>query len=153
MIRPHKVGQLTHKPESVCLKFAAGEPNRCASTYSTLTPVPVLIFKRNTCGSYCHTYIINRIADKIEHTGGNLCRFGILENFCYLYVTIDGRAYRKRHVHLYIPGLERCSPMDAMPDIQAITNKKRYLNQKDRNTVSGITMKNLLLNAERTATV
>ena len=45
------------------------------------------------------------------------------------------------------------SRMDAMPDIQAIANKKRYLNQKDRNTVSGITMKNLLLNAERTATV
>ena len=43
--------------------------------------------------------------------------------------------------------------MDAMPDIQAITNKKRYLNQKDRNTAPGITMKNLLLNAERTATV
>ncbi len=43
--------------------------------------------------------------------------------------------------------------MDAMPDIQAITNKKRYLNQKDRNTDSGITMKNLLLNAEGTATV
>ena len=43
--------------------------------------------------------------------------------------------------------------MDAMPDIQAIANKKRYLNQKDRNTVSGITMKNLQLNAERTAMV
>lgn len=43
--------------------------------------------------------------------------------------------------------------MDAMPDIQAITNKKRYLNKKDRDTVPGITMKNLLLNAERTATV
>lgn len=117
----------------------------------TLTPVP--IFRRNTCGRYCHTYIIHTIADKIEHTGGNLCGFGILKKFCYLYVTIDGRAYRKRHVHLYIPGLERCSRMDAMPDIQAITNKKRYLNKKDRNTVPGITMKNLLLNAERTATV
>lgn len=43
--------------------------------------------------------------------------------------------------------------MDAMPDIQAIANKKRYLNQKDRETVSGITMKNLLLNTERTATI
>ena len=45
------------------------------------------------------------------------------------------------------------SRMDAMPDIQAIANKKRCLNQKGRNTVSGITMKNLLMNAERTATV
>ncbi len=45
------------------------------------------------------------------------------------------------------------SRMDAMPDIQAIANKKRYLNQKDRDTAPGITMKNLLLNAERTATV
>ncbi len=94
MIRPHKVGQLTHNPESVCLKFAAGcarpcEPNRCAGTYPTLTPVPVLIFKRDACGSFCHTYIINRIADKIEHTGGNLCGFGILKKICYLYVTID----------------------------------------------------------------
>lgn len=40
-----------------------------------------------------------------------------------------------------------------MPDIQAIANKKRYLNQKDWNIDSGITMNNLLLNAERTATV
>lgn len=43
--------------------------------------------------------------------------------------------------------------MDAMPDIQAMTKRKRYPYQKDRNTDSGITMKNLLLNAERTATV
>ena len=43
--------------------------------------------------------------------------------------------------------------MDVMPDIQAITNKKRYLNKKGRNIVPGITMKNLLLNAERTTTV
>ena len=71
----------------------------------TLTPVPM--FKRDACGSFCHTYIINRIADKIEqpelqayikdfgkadkieHTGGNLCGFGILKKICYLYVTID----------------------------------------------------------------
>lgn len=30
-----------------------------------------------------------------------MCRFGILENFCYLYVTIDGRAYRTRRVQHY----------------------------------------------------
>ena len=94
MIRPHKVGQLTHNPESVCLKFAAGrakycEPNQCAGMNPTFTLTPVPMFKRDACGSFCHTYIINRIADKIEHTGGNLCRFGILKKFCYLYVTID----------------------------------------------------------------
>lgn len=76
----------------------------------TFTLTPVLIFKHDACGSYWPTNIINRIADKIEHIGGNLCGFGILKKFCYLYVTIDGRAYRKRHVHLYIPGLERCFP-------------------------------------------
>lgn len=123
----HKVGQLTHKPESVCLKFAAGEPNRCAGMTPTFALTPVPIFKRDACGSYCHTYIINRIADKIEHTGGNLCGFGILKKFCYLYVTIDGSARPKRYVQLYRPEQERCSLTDAMPDIDTVTIITRYL--------------------------
>lgn len=47
--------------------------------------------------------------------------------------------------------MERCSLTDAKPDI-ARRKGKRY-HRKDRNTISGITMKNLLLNAEHTATV
>lgn len=47
--------------------------------------------------------------------------------------------------------MERCSPTDASPDI-ARRKEKRY-HRKDRKTVSGITMKNLLLNAESIATV
>jgi len=57
---------------------------------------------------------------------GRLCRFGNLENFCYLYVTIEGSASPKRHVQLYRPEQERCSPTDAMPDIDTITIIKRY---------------------------
>ena len=34
------------------------------------------------------------IADKIDHTGGNLCGFGILEKFSYLYIEIESLAYR-----------------------------------------------------------
>ena len=48
---------------------------------------------------------------------GYLCRFGILKNFSYLYVAIESLAYRKRHVQLYSPEMERCSPTDAKPDI------------------------------------
>jgi hypothetical protein len=47
--------------------------------------------------------------------------------------------------------MERCSRTDAKPDI-ARRKEKRY-HRKDRKTVSGITMKKLLLNAEHTATV
>ena len=47
--------------------------------------------------------------------------------------------------------MERCSLTDAKPDI-AQRKEKRY-HRKDRKTVSGITMKNQLLNAEGTATV
>ena len=56
---------------------------------------------------------------------GRLCQFGNLENFCYLYVTIEGSVSPKRHVQLYSPEQERCSPTDAMPDIDAITIIKR----------------------------
>lgn len=66
-----------------------------------------------------------------------LCRLGNLENFCYLYVTIGGSASPKRHVQLYRPEQERCSPTDAMPDIDTITIIKRYPYQK-----SGLRIRN-----------
>lgn len=47
--------------------------------------------------------------------------------------------------------MERCSLTDVKPDIEQ-RKEKRY-HRKDRKTVSDITMKNLLLNAEGTATV
>ena len=83
---------------------------------------------------------------------GRLCRFGNLGKFCYLYVTIEGIARPKRHVQLYRPEQERCSPTDAMPDIDTVTLITRYLIRRP-DSESGITMKSLLLNAERTATV
>ena len=61
---------------------------------------------------------------------GRLCRFDNLENFCYLYVTIEGSARPKRHVQFYRPEQERCSPTDAMPDTDTITIIKRYPDQK-----------------------
>ncbi len=61
---------------------------------------------------------------------GKLCRFGNLENFCYLYVTIEGSARPKRHVQLYRLEQERCSLTDAMPDIDTVTIITRYLIRK-----------------------
>ena len=61
---------------------------------------------------------------------GRLCRFGNLGKFCYLYVTIEGSARLKRHVQLYRLEQERCSPTDAMPDIDTITIIRRYPYQK-----------------------
>ena len=90
--------------------------NRCAGTYPSLTPTPVPMFRRDTCGRYRHTYITHDSSTN-STAGGRLCRFGILENFSYLYVTIDGRAYRTRHVQTLQPVLERCSRTDAKPDI------------------------------------
>lgn len=43
-------------------------------------------------------------------TDGNLCGFGILEKFSYLYVTIDGYADPMRHVQLYRIGLGTMLP-------------------------------------------
>ena len=83
---------------------------------------------------------------------GRLCRFGNLGKFCYLYVTIEGNARPKRHVQLYRQEQERCSPTDAMPDIDTVTIITRYLIRRP-DSESGTTMKNLLLNAEQTATV
>lgn len=83
---------------------------------------------------------------------GGLCRFGNFENFCYLYVTIEGSARPKRHVRLYRPEQERCSLTDAMPDIDTVTIITRYLIRRP-DSESGTTMKSQLLNAERTATV
>jgi len=76
---------------------------------------------------------------------GRLCRFGNLGKFCYLYVTIEGIARPKRHVQLYRPEQERCSPTDAMPDVDTLIRRP--------DSESGTTMKSLPLNAERTATV
>ena len=47
--------------------------------------------------------------------------------------------------------MERCSLTDAKPDIAQ--RKEKEVPQKRPEKVSGITMKNLLLNAEHTATV
>lgn len=47
--------------------------------------------------------------------------------------------------------MERCSRTDASPDMR--NKKKKRYHRKDRKTISGVTMKNLLLNAESTATV
>lgn len=77
---------------------------------------------------------------------GRLCQFGNLENFCYLYVTIEGSARPKRHVQLYRPEQERCSSTDAMPDTDTITIIKRYPYPMTGN-VSGITMKRPPLDA------
>lgn len=93
------------------------EHNRCVGTYPTLTPMPVPVFKREACGSYWHTYIIHAIADKMVFRWWDLCRFGILKKISYLYVAIESHAYRKRHVQLYSPEMERCSRTDASPDI------------------------------------
>ena len=57
------------------------------------------------------------MADKMYPADGNLCIFGILKNFLYLYVAIESHAYRKRHVQLYSPEMERCFRTDASPDI------------------------------------
>lgn len=61
-----------------------------------------------------------------------MCRFGILEIFCYLYVTIDGRAIPDATRSTLQPGLERCFLMDAMPDIEAMTRKKEVPLSEDR---------------------
>lgn len=63
------------------------EPNQCAGIYPTL--YRCLCSSVTLVAAIDPTNIINRIADKIEHTGGNLCGFGILKKICYLYVTID----------------------------------------------------------------
>lgn len=134
MIRRHKVEQLTHNPNGVCLKFAAGCAKHCERIGVRVLPEPY-----TDIGAYvqawhlwtlsAHTYITHG-SPRTQPPEGELCRFGILENFCYLYVTIDGIAYRTRHVQTLQAGLERCSLMDAMPDIQAMTRRKRYPYQK-----------------------
>ena len=42
-------------PEFRCRMRKALRTNRCAGTYPNLTPTPVPIFRRDTCGRYRHT--------------------------------------------------------------------------------------------------
>ena len=130
MIRPHKVEQLTHNPKGVCLKFAPDAQSIANKSVCGYLPEPytdtgAYVQARHLWTLSTHTYITHDSSTN-STTGGRLCRFGILENFCYLYVTIGGIAYRTRHVQTLQPVLERCTLMDAMPDIQAMTRRKRY---------------------------
>lgn len=81
------------------------------------TPMPMLIFKRNACGSYWHTCIIHTIADKMVFRWWEFVQIWDPQKFFVSLCSDWEPAYRKRHVQLYSPEMERCSRTDASPDI------------------------------------
>ena len=71
MIRPIRVGHLSHNPNSV---YLISQPDtqvmRIQSVcgyFPMLTPMPVPIFKHDTCGGYQCTPTSHTIADKVSH--------------------------------------------------------------------------------------
>lgn len=116
-------------PELLSRMRKALRTNRFAGTYPSLTPTSVPMFRRDTCGRYRHTLISHTVAHTLNRRR-EIVQIWNSRKFLLSLCNDWWHSIPDATRSTLQPGLERCSPMDAMPDIQAMTRRKRYPYQK-----------------------